>query len=129
MFYREKTPAQGFKLAQPFSNGATHVSGIRCALAELDVTASVAVMNSPRKPRDQPPEGELLTLRQAADSLGITPDTLRAQVHRGRLKATKLGRDWLVERSELIRYRRESKRATTGPARNRDNGSHDPVNH
>lgn len=50
----------------------------------------------------------LMTLRSASERLGITPDTLRAQIRRGRLRAKKLGRDWLVERAEVDRYRRES---------------------
>jgi excisionase family DNA binding protein len=50
----------------------------------------------------------LLTLREAAAQLGITADTLRAQVRRGRLSATKLGRDWVVETAEVARYERTS---------------------
>jgi excisionase family DNA binding protein len=50
----------------------------------------------------------LLTLGQAAAQLGITADTLRAQIRKGRLRATKLGRDWLVEAGEVARYRRFS---------------------
>ncbi len=49
-----------------------------------------------------------MTLREAAGLLGITPDTLRAQIHRGRLKAVKVGRDWHVAVDELARYERES---------------------
>jgi excisionase family DNA binding protein len=52
----------------------------------------------------------LITLVEAARRLGVTPDTLRAQVHRKKLLATKVGRDWLVEEDEVERYRRESKR-------------------
>jgi excisionase family DNA binding protein len=50
----------------------------------------------------------LLTLKEAATRLGITADTLRAQIRRGRLRATKLGRDWLVEVAEVARYERVS---------------------
>jgi excisionase family DNA binding protein len=50
----------------------------------------------------------LLTLKQAAKQLGITADTLRAQIRRERLRATKLGRDWLVEGAEVTRYERDS---------------------
>lgn len=53
---------------------------------------------------------ELLTLRQASRELAVAHATLRAQVHRGKLKATKVGRDWLVTRDEIERYRRDSKR-------------------
>ena len=52
----------------------------------------------------------MITLVEAARRLGVTPDTLRAQVHRKKLLATKVGRDWLVEEDEVERYRRESKR-------------------
>jgi excisionase family DNA binding protein len=54
-----------------------------------------------------------MTLPQAAAALGIRPDTLRAQVHRKRLIALKLGRDWLVDEEEVDRYRRESLRSKT----------------
>jgi len=50
----------------------------------------------------------LLTLRQAATQLGITADTLRAQIKKGRLRATRPGRDWLVEAAEVGRYQRIS---------------------
>ncbi|MEW5705148.1 MAG: helix-turn-helix domain-containing protein [Pseudomonadota bacterium] len=39
--------------------------------------------------------------------LGVSHATLRAQVHRGRLRAFKVGRDWLVTDEEVERYRRE----------------------
>ena len=60
---------------------------------------------------------ELLSLANASRELGVAHDTLRAQVHRGKLQAVKLGRDWLITRAELDRYRRESKKpaATLGP--------------
>lgn len=50
----------------------------------------------------------LMTLRDAAKQLGITADTLRAQIRRGRLRAIKPGRDWLVETVEVARYKRNS---------------------
>lgn len=53
---------------------------------------------------------ELLTLRQAAERLGVTPDTLRQQIARGVLKAEKLGRDWFVTQEEIERYEREHRR-------------------
>jgi excisionase family DNA binding protein len=46
-------------------------------------------------------------LSEAAQLLGVSHATLRAQVHRGRLRAVKVGRDWLVDRQEIDRYRRE----------------------
>jgi excisionase family DNA binding protein len=47
----------------------------------------------------------MITLVEAAARLGLAPATLRHQVERGRLAATKLGRDWLVSDAEVERYR------------------------
>jgi excisionase family DNA binding protein len=48
-----------------------------------------------------------MTLKEAAASLGITPDSLRQAIARGALKGTKLGRDWIVTEQEVARYRAE----------------------
>ncbi len=53
-----------------------------------------------------------MTLIEAAASLGVTPDTLRQQIGRGRLKATKIGRDWSVAPREVERYRTARAKAT-----------------
>lgn len=50
----------------------------------------------------------MLTLIEAAASLGLSPITLRLQIRNGRLKAKKQGRDWFVTPREVERYRRES---------------------
>jgi len=50
----------------------------------------------------------MLTLAQAAAILGRSPDTLRRQVHNGRLRATLIGKTWVVTEEELERYRAES---------------------
>lgn len=52
-----------------------------------------------------------MTLKEAAESLGTTPDNLRGAIARGTLKARKLGRDWIVTPAEVERYRREHRRA------------------
>jgi excisionase family DNA binding protein len=49
-----------------------------------------------------------LTISEAALQLGLAPATLRAQIRNGRLEATKVGPIFLVQRSELERYRRDS---------------------
>jgi excisionase family DNA binding protein len=51
-----------------------------------------------------------MTLTEAAVILGVQPDTLRRQIHLGKLKARKVGRDWTVTAGEVERYRQESKR-------------------
>lgn len=57
-----------------------------------------------------------MTLREAAEQLGVQPDTLRRQVRLGKLKARKVGRDWHVTPKEVERYRLESRRSSQQPA-------------
>lgn len=51
-----------------------------------------------------------MTLKQAAERLGVTPDNLRGAIARKALKAEKIGRDWIVEPAEVERYARENRR-------------------
>lgn len=48
-----------------------------------------------------------MTLKQAAEQLGITPDSLRQAIARGSLKATKRGRDWWVTEKQLRAWKGE----------------------
>jgi excisionase family DNA binding protein len=50
----------------------------------------------------------VMTLAQAAASLGLATVTLRVQIQRAKLKATKVGSLWLVTATEVERYRREN---------------------
>ena len=50
----------------------------------------------------------MMTLAQAAARLGVGADTLRHQVHNGRLQAILVGKTYLVDEDEVERYRRES---------------------
>ena len=52
-----------------------------------------------------------LTTAQAAEIIGVTPNTLRQQIARGKLAAVKVGRDYLIEPSEAARYKAENIRA------------------
>lgn len=52
----------------------------------------------------------MLTLAEAAERLGIQQDTLRRQIHLGKLKARKVGPIWTVSEREVERYRRENQR-------------------
>jgi len=49
----------------------------------------------------------MLTTIQAAEILGIRPETVRQQIQAGRISAEKHGRDWFIDPDELDRYRRE----------------------
>jgi excisionase family DNA binding protein len=51
-----------------------------------------------------------VTLKEAAEILGTSPDNLRGAIARGAMKATKLGRDWIVTPKEVEKYRLEHRR-------------------
>jgi len=46
----------------------------------------------------------LITFTQAAQRTGHNPSTLRYAADRGHLRATKYGKTWLVEETELMRW-------------------------
>jgi excisionase family DNA binding protein len=50
------------------------------------------------------------TIPEAAEMLGVSPQTLRFQARLGRLRAVKIGREWVVRPEEIERYRRENRR-------------------
>ena len=52
-----------------------------------------------------------LTTGQAAAAIGVTASTLRQQIARGKLKATKVGRDHLIDAAEVGRYKAENIRS------------------
>jgi excisionase family DNA binding protein len=59
---------------------------------------------------------ELLTLREAAEELGLSASTLRVQVKRGRLHVVALtSRLNLIYRTEVETYKRESLGQPPGP--------------
>jgi excisionase family DNA binding protein len=51
-----------------------------------------------------------MTLKEAAELLGVTPDNLRGAIKRGTLKANKHGRDWFVTPASVEKYRQEHRR-------------------
>lgn len=51
----------------------------------------------------------MLTLKQAAERLGLSPETLRIQVRAGRMHATLAGKTYLVTASEVARYDKQRK--------------------
>lgn len=52
----------------------------------------------------------MLTLAEAAARLGLSPTTLRVQIHKGKLKGRLVGNTWTVTEREVERYRADSKR-------------------
>lgn len=53
---------------------------------------------------------ETITVTEAAADEGITRNAVWVAIKRGRLQATKRGRDWHIERAEWERYKREVRR-------------------
>lgn len=49
-----------------------------------------------------------MTLTEAAVRLGRSPSTLRVQIRKGKFRAKKVGRDWMVTSREVERYRAAS---------------------
>lgn len=51
---------------------------------------------------------ELISLAEYAKMHGVAPDTVRQKVLRGNLKATKIGRNWVVDKEEpYVDHRRK----------------------
>jgi excisionase family DNA binding protein len=48
--------------------------------------------------------GELISLQEAAEYAGITKEALRNYVRRGRLRARKLGSQWVTTRAAIDEY-------------------------
>ena len=51
-----------------------------------------------------------MTVKQAAAALGLSPKTLQNQIHNGKLRAVKRGRDWWLTPREVARYAEEHRR-------------------
>lgn len=59
----------------------------------------------PRQTLEQLPSPKrYLTLIEAAKESRLSAETLRSQIHKGRISAVKRGRDWLVDETALINY-------------------------
>ena len=51
-----------------------------------------------------PDPTDYLTLAGAARESGLSANTLRSQINKGRIEAVKRGRDWLVDATALLNY-------------------------
>jgi excisionase family DNA binding protein len=52
---------------------------------------------------------EILTVKQLADFLQVTELTIRRALNDGRLKGFKIGRDWRIEKENVLEWLREDK--------------------
>lgn len=57
------------------------------------------------------------TLAEAGYLFDLSPTTLRHQIHRGALRGTKIGRNWVVHRDDLNDYIAERSRKVRGTGR------------
>ncbi len=48
-----------------------------------------------------------MTCAEAAESLGFSPDYMRKLINKGRIKAEKLGRNWIIEKKSLAKIHRQ----------------------
>jgi len=60
--------------------------------------------------RESPNKDELLTLAQAAERYGFSHVHLRQLAQSGRLKARKLGRDWVTTPADMEAYIRSRRK-------------------
>lgn len=58
-----------------------------------------------------------VTTQQAAAMLDVSLSAVQKAVQKGRMTGEQIGRDWLIERGEVERYRQE--RRLTGPRKRR----------
>ncbi len=56
------------------------------------------------------PEKEWILLSDAADELKVTPERVRQFIYEGRLEAKRMGHFWVVERKELIQFKKLPRR-------------------
>lgn len=76
---------------------------------ELFTAALIRFGPLPEPPAVQYPSAlDLISLKEAAQRLGLSPETLRSAIHRGKMTGHKYGRDWLVEESEVAWYEMRS---------------------
>ena len=55
----------------------------------------------------------MYTVKQVAQELHLSYNTVKSYIRKGYIKATKLGRDWVIEESELTRLKEKYKEKVT----------------
>jgi excisionase family DNA binding protein len=53
-------------------------------------------------------EQRAFSVKEAADIIGVHPDTIRRAIRAGKLKAAKLNKDYRIAKTDLSKYFRES---------------------
>lgn len=109
--YDSEADVLGIWLPGPATDARTHAlaRGLHVDITPDGRLTSVEVLDaSSRYPlerlRTLESPADWMTLVEAAEESGLTPDTLRRQALNGRLTARKRGRDWLISRAALWNY-------------------------
>ncbi len=85
-----------------------------------------ATGNTPRDTTDRATRHDIVSVTEAADVLGITPDSVRARLRRGSLAGEKQGTTWMVHLAISEDGRRATRHDTPRAAtRHRDTTSRD----
>jgi excisionase family DNA binding protein len=83
------------------ADGATRQEAI--ANAEIVVQEWLETAQSLARPIPRP-QGEMVTIPQAAERLGLSVAMVRRYCAQGKLPAQKLGKGWVIRRLELERF-------------------------
>jgi excisionase family DNA binding protein len=65
----------------------------------------------------------LITTREAAEMLGVSPVRVRQFIRQNRMAAEKFGRDHLLDRDEVERFKRQGRRSGPKGGRPRKGGA------
>jgi excisionase family DNA binding protein len=79
------------------------------ALSHMNVLLSILVGLFVRMLGMKIGDEEVLTVNQAAERIGISPDTLQSQIRRGKIPAQRFGRQWMLTAPAIRQYIEERK--------------------
>lgn len=108
--YDRKVDALAIRLRAGKSARTVHATDDISVDLDADGRAvSIEILNAsahvdPNALAQAAPAGALLSLAEAGRESGLSPSTLRGQIHKGKLKGEKRGRDWVVDATSLENY-------------------------
>lgn len=82
-----------------------------CAISIAGMTWANAVNGGPERRSGDSGEGLALTVPEAATVLRMSPRGVRDAIRRGDLRAAKRGRQWLIDRNDIKKFKKATRRA------------------
>jgi excisionase family DNA binding protein len=84
-------------------------TGVFIDIDEKNETVGIEILGASKKVPEElvnnaSPTPRLMTLTEAEEESGVSAVTLRTQIHNGRLRAMKKGRDWFVNWDDVAAY-------------------------